>query len=64
MGKMQMPFGKHKGENIEDLPVDYMEWFCSSYEIHPNSSWAHKNTIKKLIEAMEEQLRAKRGEGI
>jgi len=21
-----MPFGKHKGEKIEDIPYDYLEW--------------------------------------
>jgi hypothetical protein len=23
---MRMPFGKHKGERVEDTPTDYLEW--------------------------------------
>ena len=26
---MRMPFGKHKGELLCDLPVNYLEWFHS-----------------------------------
>ncbi|MCE3258929.1 MAG: hypothetical protein K0S12_570 [Bacteroidetes bacterium] len=25
--RMQMPFGKHKGRLLCDLPVSYLEWF-------------------------------------
>ncbi|ARS34278.1 DUF3820 family protein [Pontibacter actiniarum] len=27
--KHQMPFGKYKGKLLCDLPVSYLEWFCS-----------------------------------
>lgn len=33
---MQMPFGKHKGEDIEDLPSSYLKWLaenCDDEEI-------------------------------
>jgi len=23
---MEMPFGKHQGEEVEDLPDDYLKW--------------------------------------
>lgn len=26
--KSQMPFGKHKGRLLCDLPVNYLEWFA------------------------------------
>lgn len=28
-GRQEMPFGKHKGERIDDVPMDYLEWFAS-----------------------------------
>lgn len=33
---MEMPFGKHKGKLIEDLPSDYLHWLaenCDNEEI-------------------------------
>ena len=51
---MLMPFGKHKGEPIEDLPVDYLEWALGNIE-----------TLSPSLQAeMEAQLKLKRGEGM
>lgn len=48
-----MPFGKHKGEFVEDLPTDYMYWVLENVErIDPT-----------LQEELEKQLAMKRGEG-
>lgn len=50
---VRMPFGKHKGEPVEDLPADYIEWFLGNVErISPS-----------LQREMEAQLAMKRGEG-
>lgn len=27
---MEMPWGKHKGEDIEDLPTDYLKWLAEN----------------------------------
>jgi len=29
---MEMPFGKHKGEEIEDLPSSYIKWLTENME--------------------------------
>lgn len=50
---MKMPFGKYKGEELEDLPTDYMEWCLRELDLRP-----------ALAEEMENQIRAKAGEGI
>lgn len=50
---MRMPFGKHKGEPVEDVPAEYLHWFLENVErISP-----------ALQEEMEKQLAMKRGEG-
>jgi hypothetical protein len=30
-GPKRMPYGKHKGKWIEDLPNDYLEWAAESF---------------------------------
>jgi uncharacterized protein (DUF3820 family) len=52
---MQMPFGKHKGERIEDLPTDYLEWCVKNMDEKRNAS---------LLEEMDAQLRMRNGEGV
>lgn len=27
---MKMPWGKHKGEDIEDIPSDYLRWLAEN----------------------------------
>lgn len=29
-GMQRMPFGRHKGERLEDIPTDYLEWCAST----------------------------------
>lgn len=31
---MIMPFGKYKGEDLEDIPVDYLSWILNNMEIY------------------------------
>lgn len=50
---MKMPFGKYKGEPVEDLPIDYIEWCLENVNLRP-----------ELQKEMEAQVGAKRGEGI
>jgi uncharacterized protein (DUF3820 family) len=30
-----LPFGKHKGEDVEDVPSAYLEWFVTSVDAPP-----------------------------
>ena len=51
---LRMPFGKHRGEPIEDLPSDYIEW-----------SLANLDSLRPAIkEEMEAQLTMRGGRGV
>jgi exodeoxyribonuclease X len=50
---MNMPFGKHKGEPLEDIPTDYLNW-----------ALAEATLSDDLVEEMEAQLAMRRGEGV
>jgi uncharacterized protein (DUF3820 family) len=52
MEPMKMPFGKYKGEPVEDIPADYLEWALENCDLRP-----------ALQVEMEAQLAMKRGEG-
>lgn len=43
---MRMPFGKHKGEDIADVPDDYLEWVLENVDI----------TSDALADAIEAKL--------
>lgn len=30
---IRMPFGKHKGESLLDIPVSYLEWIYDNIEL-------------------------------
>lgn len=32
MGKTVMPFGKYKGEKLENVDVDYLEWVLVNFK--------------------------------
>ena len=32
---IKMPFGKHKGELIKDIPADYRRWLVSQTDLDP-----------------------------
>jgi exodeoxyribonuclease X len=53
MTVLRMPFGKHKGELIEDLPEDYLYWCLENVE----------DLSPALQEEMEKQLQMKKGGG-
>jgi len=52
--RMRMPFGKYKGDPIEDLPSGYIQWALETLE----------RLDDDLIEEMENQLKLRRGEGV
>jgi hypothetical protein len=49
---MKMPFGKHKGEDFEDLPTSYLEWIASTLD------------KEDLVEEAEFQLKLRQREGV
>lgn len=53
---MKMPFGRFKGELIEDIPTDYLEWLLRETDI------ADRNP--KLADEADAQIRLKSGEGV
>ena len=51
---LRMPFGKHRGEPIEDLPSDYIDW-----------ALANLDSLRPAIrEEMEAQLTMRGGGGV
>lgn len=32
LGAIEMPFGAHKGKSLDDVPLEYLDWLCSSQE--------------------------------
>ncbi len=50
---MKMPFGKHMGEELEDVPTYYMEWCLRELDLRPD-----------LADEMENQIRMRAGEGV
>lgn len=50
---MQMPFGKYKGEELENIPPDYLEWCLENCDMRP-----------ALAEEMQNQLALKSGRGV
>ena len=31
---MKMPFGKYKGEEVSDIPLDYLKWIEENIKLH------------------------------
>lgn len=53
-GLLTMPFGKHKGQLIEDLPLDYIMWCLENVDrLSPN-----------IRNEMENQVLLKEGKGV
>ena len=50
---MRMPFGKHKGEQLEDLDDGYLQWIAENIE--GNAA---------IVREAEEQLTMRRGVGV
>lgn len=42
---MIMPFGKFKGEDIEDLPLEYLYWLQDNCELYDDLEWEVDNAI-------------------
>jgi uncharacterized protein (DUF3820 family) len=38
-----MPFGKHRGQKLKDIPIDYLIWLLDNYD-------GLRETTRKVIE--------------
>jgi len=43
---MRMPFGKHKGEWVHDMPTDYLEWLVDNVELFGRLERAVHDTLR------------------
>lgn len=50
---MKMPWGKHKGEDIEDLDSGYLRWICENV-----------TSDAQLVQEAEAQLSMRDGHGV
>lgn len=46
-----MPFGKHKGRYVYDLPIDYLVWLTKNVELKPTLKWAVEEAIDQKYRA-------------
>ena len=51
---MKMPWGKFKGEELEDIPTDYLEWILREAKHIPDA----------LAEEIDNQIRMRAGQGV
>ena len=49
---MRMPWGKHRGEDVEDLPTGYLQWIAENV-----------TGADALVREAEEQLALREGRG-
>lgn len=53
-------FGKHKGEDIEDVPFSYLEWFLENIDPPPASNkpeeQAKRDAFVAFLDEIEEEL--------
>lgn len=49
---MRMPFGQYRGEEVEDLPTDYLEWLYENVELYGEL----EETVIDILRARETQI--------
>lgn len=54
---LRMPFGKYKGQFVEDLPKDYVDWLLNKWE-------GAESLREELREELQNQLDMKSGRGV
>ena len=53
----QMPFGKHKGTKMKDVPSDYLDWLHGQFWV---SDWPTVLAyIEKMRDVIDDDLRSK-----
>jgi uncharacterized protein (DUF3820 family) len=46
--KWEMPFGRHKGTLIEDVPVEYCEWLVGEMKPRGKKDWLKKALRRRI----------------
>lgn len=57
-----MPFGKHRGEDVEDVPTDYLVWFVSNVKDPKPGTPFHGDHVA-LVKEIEEELACRKKYG-
>lgn len=52
---MVLPFGKHRGEDVEDVPSDYLQWFLTNVS-PPGVGDPARAAFLDLVSEMESEL--------
>ena len=52
-----MPFGKYGGQEVEDVPTDYLEYALREWSFPPGA-------LEDLAEEMDAQIRMRAGQGV
>jgi uncharacterized protein (DUF3820 family) len=59
---MILTFGIHKGEDIEDVPSDYLQWVVSHFE-PPPVGHSNRAATLDMISACEDELASRKKYG-
>lgn len=43
-----LPFGKHAGQSIEDIPNDYLKWFVENICTQDEYVWLERPIVEEL----------------
>jgi len=43
-----MPFGKHKGERISEIPTDYKQWMLANFDWTPANESLRKSIVNSM----------------
>lgn len=54
---MRITFGKYIGEDLEDVPCDYLQWLYDNYE-------AKDEYGEELLEAVDEEIQYREDNGM
>ena len=46
---IRMPFGKHKGKVLADVPKSYLEWFCRQPEVFTDLGDAMEDELDRRV---------------
>lgn len=57
--KVKLNFGKYSGEDIEDVPCDYLQWLYENFEVRE-----YNDEDEELMEALEEEIQYREDNGI
>lgn len=57
-----MPFGKHRGEDIEDVPSEYLEWFLTNVDAPPKGD-KRRDAHLDLVSEIESELASRKRYG-